>query len=111
MSVYPQTHCTHWVVDITYIAMHQGWSYLDCVLGLSTKKIVVYSMPQSTNAKLAKDALTNTIKHQEPNTNLLMFHSDQGVQYSAFESRNLLVKLNITPSMSRRRNCWDKIMR
>ena len=36
-----------------------------------------------------------------------MFHSDQGVQYSAFEFRNLLVKLNITPSMSRRGNCWD----
>ena len=36
-----------------------------------------------------------------------MFHSDQGVQYSAFEFRNLLAKLNITPSMSRQGNCWD----
>ena len=91
--------------DITYIATHQGWSYLACVLDLSTKEIVGYAMSQSPNAKLAKDALTNVIKRQQPNTNLLIFHSDQGVQYSAFEFRKLLVKLNITPSMSRRGNC------
>jgi transposase InsO family protein len=36
-----------------------------------------------------------------------MFHSDQGVQYSAFEFRNVLAKFNITPSMSHRGNCWD----
>jgi transposase InsO family protein len=36
-----------------------------------------------------------------------MFDSDQGVQYKAFEFRNVLAKLNITPSMSRRGNCWD----
>jgi len=95
------------VGDIIYIATHQGWSYLACVLDLSTKEIVGYAMSQSPNAKLAKDALTNVIKRQQPNTNLLIFHSDQGVQYSAFEFRKLLVKLNITPSMSRRGNCWD----
>ncbi len=93
--------------DITYSATHQGWSYLVCVLDLSTKEIVSYAMSQSLNAKLAKDALTNAIKRQQPNTNLLMFHSDQGVQYSAFEFRNLLAKFNITPSISRRGNCWD----
>jgi len=35
-----------------------------------------------------------------------MFHSDQGVQYSAFEFRNLLAKFQVTASMSRRGNCW-----
>jgi putative transposase len=106
-AFYPETHNTHWVGDITYIATHQGWSYLACVLDLSTKEIAVYAMYQSPNAKLAKDALTNAIKRQQSNTNLLMSHSDQGFQYSAFEFRNLLAKLNITPSMSRRGNCWD----
>lgn len=40
---YPETHNTHWVGDITYIATHQGWSYLACVLDLSTKEIVGYA--------------------------------------------------------------------
>ena len=89
---YPETHNTHWVGDITYIATHQGWSYFACVLDLSTKEIVGYAMSQSPKAKLAKDALTNAIKRQQPNTNPLMFYSDQSVQYSAFEFRNLLAR-------------------
>lgn len=36
-----------------------------------------------------------------------MFHSDQGVQYSAKLFINYLTLLNITQSMSRRGNCWD----
>ena len=104
---YPENNNTHWVGDITYISTHQGWSYLACVLDLSTKEIVGYAMSQSPNAQLAKDALMNAIKREKPNTNLLMFHSDQGVQYSAFEFRNLLAKFQMTASMSRRGNCWD----
>ncbi len=104
---YPETHNTHWVGDITYISTHEGWSYLACVLDLSTKEIVGYAMSQSPNAQLAKDAIMNAIKREQPNTNLLMFHSDQGVQYSAIEFRNVLAKFNITASMSRRGNCWD----
>ena len=36
-----------------------------------------------------------------------MYHSDQGVQYSAKEFRSRLQELNITQSMSRQGNCWD----
>jgi putative transposase len=101
----PQTHNTHWVGDITYISTHEGWSYLACVLDLSTKEIIGYAMSQSPNAQLAKDVLMNAIKREQPNTNLLMFHSDQGVQYSACEFRNVLAKFNLIASMSRRGNC------
>jgi len=41
------------------------------------------------------------------NTRKLMFHSDQGVQYSAKIFRDKLALLNITQSMSCRGNCWD----
>ena len=58
-------------------------------------------------AALAKEALINATKRQQPKTNLLMFHSDQGIQYSAFEFRSELAKFQITASMSRRGNCWD----
>jgi len=42
-------------------------------------------MLTSPNAQLAKDALDKAIKRNQPDTNLLMFHSDQRVQYSAKE--------------------------
>jgi|GEM_PF-1518434 len=43
-----------------------------------------------------------------PVTQDLIFHSDQGIQYTCHEFRNLLKKNPmITRSMSRKGNCWD----
>lgn len=103
----PGTCNTHWVGDITYIKSHQGWSYLACVLDLGTKEIVGYALSTQPNAALANAALTNAIQRQRPNTQALMFHSDQGCQYSANVFRERLKHLGIEQSMSRRGNCWD----
>lgn len=103
----PATYNTHWVGDITYIKSHQGWSYLACVLDLGTKEIVGYALSTQPNAVLANAALTNAIQRQRPNTQALMFHSDQGCQYSAKVFRERLKRLGIEQSMSRRGNCWD----
>lgn len=103
----PSTHNTHMVGDITYIRTWQGWSYLACVMDLSTKEIVGYSLSQTPNAQLAVEALDNAIKCKQPDTRNLLFHSDQGVQYSSSLFRSRLSELNITQSMSRRGNCWD----
>ena len=98
---------THWVGDITYIRTHQGWSYLAAVLDLSSKQIVGYALSKKPNAQLAKDALLDAVRKQAPDTSKLLFHSDQGVQYSAKSFIQQLENLNITQSMSRRGNCWD----
>lgn len=86
----PKQENTHWVGDITYIRTHQGWT-----------------ISKSPNAELAKAALNHAIRRQQPDTSKLMFHSDQGVQYSAKLFTQHLVRLKITQSMSRRGNCWD----
>ena len=98
---------THWVGDITYIRSYQGWSYLATVMDLGTREIVGYAMSRTPDAQLAKDALIHAIKSQRPNTRKLMFHSDQGVQYSAKLFQDSLELHSITQSMSRRGNCWD----
>ena len=103
----PETINTHWVGDITYIRTHQGWSYLACVLDLASKEIVGWAMSRSPNAELAKSALSHAIRKQQPDPSQLLFHSDQGVQYSANLFVNYLNALQITQSMSRRGNCWD----
>ena len=104
---YPETINTHWVGDITYVRTHQGWSYLACVLDLASKEIVGWAMSKSPNAELAKAALRYAIRKQQPDPSKLLFHSDQGVQYSAILFVDYLNKLQITQSMSRRGNCWD----
>ena len=103
----PSTLHTHWVGDITYIKTHTGWSYLACVLDLGSREIVGWALSQSPDAALAKEALHNAIKKQQPETGKLQFHSDQGVQYSAHKFVGYLKDLTITQSMSRRGNCWD----
>jgi putative transposase len=37
----------------------------------------------------------------------LIFHSDRGSQYASYEFAKLLKECGITPSMSRKGNCWD----
>lgn len=103
----PKNINTHWVGDITYIRNHQGWSYLATVLDLGTKEIIGYALSQTPDAQLAKQALVNAIAFIQPNTRRLMFHSDQGVQYSANLFKDCLSLHGITQSMSRRGNCWD----
>ena len=102
----PQVN-THWVGDITYIRSHQGWSYLAAVFDLGAKEVVGWAMSKSPTAQLAKEALQNAINRKKPNTTKLLFHSDQGTQYTANMFAVYCEKLKITRSMSRRGNCWD----
>ena len=37
----------------------------------------------------------------------LIFHSDRGSQYASDDFRQLLEEYGITPSMSRKGDCWD----
>ena len=98
---------THWVSDITYIRHHGGWSYLTTVLDLGSREIVGYALSQIPDVQLARQALLNAIKVQQPAKLQLMFHSDQGVQYTADKFKKTLSIHGINQSMSRRGNCWD----
>ncbi|WGM08335.1 IS3 family transposase [Arsenophonus nasoniae] len=103
----PEQHNHYYVGDITYIRHHYGWSYLACVLDLATKEIIGYALSTKPDSKLVKEALDNAIERQLPDTTSLMFHSDQGCQYSSEEFRAHLFERKITQSMSRRGNCLD----
>jgi len=106
----PSTINTHWVGDITYIRNHLGWSYLACVLDLATNELVGQAISKHPHSELALEALNNAIKLKQPNTSNLMFHSDQGIQYLSNVFREKLKSFKITPSMSRRGNCWANVV-
>ena len=102
---------THWVGDITYIRSYRGWSYLATVLDLGSREIVGYALSQTPDAALTRQALIHAIAIQKPDAGELMFHSDQGVQYSADKFKQTLSLHGITQSMSRRGNCWESLPR
>jgi len=95
-----------WVADITYIATGEGWLYLACVMDLSSRRIVGWSMSERINAQLVCQALKSAYWRRKPAAGLIM-HSDRGSQYASKEYRQLLKDYRMTQSMSRRANCWD----
>ena len=95
-----------WLADLTYIPTGEGWLYLAAILDMHTRKIVGWSMRETLHTEIAIDALTMAIKRQRPPPGLI-HHSDRGIQYAAEAYRQVLARSGITPSMSRKGDCWD----
>lgn len=96
-----------WVSDITYIHTLDGFLYLTTVVDLFDRKVIGWSISDGmSTGETVVAALNMAIKARKPVRNLI-FHSDRGVQYDSFKTRNLISSHNITQSMSRKGNCWD----
>lgn len=95
-----------WVADITYVRTTAGWVYLAAVMDLCSRKIVGWSIGQSLEASLVKEALKQALVVRRPAPGLL-HHSDRGIQYASSAFRALLACYKIIPSMSARGNCYD----
>jgi putative transposase len=96
-----------WVGDITYIPTQESWLYLAVVIDLYSRKVVGWSMDNNMQSKLVNDALLMAIVNRRPETKGLIWHTDQGSQYSSDSHRSLLRDFGIIQSMSRKGNCWD----
>ena len=103
----PDTLNTHYVGDITYVRTYEGWTYLAAVMDLANREIVGWACSQRADANLAITALDRAINQYQPNTDGLLFHSDQGCQYTAQSMCEYLTSKDIIQSMSRRGNCFD----
>jgi putative transposase len=97
-----------WVGDLTYIATDEGWLFLAVVLDLFSRKVVGWSMRPDMQRNLVIDALQMAwFKRNPAKQTELIFHSDRGSQYASDDFREVLKEHGITPSMSRKGNCWD----
>ena len=95
-----------WAADITYVPTDEGWLYLAGVLDLGSRRVVGWAMGESLETSLPMDALRMALHQRQPNTGLL-HHSDRGCQYASELYREHLAAWKLTPSMSRRGNCYD----
>jgi putative transposase len=67
---------------------------------------VAYVFDHTNSIALVTQTLKQA-KQKEKVTDGLVLHSDQGTQYTSQAYHVLTTEYNITPSMSRRGNCWD----
>jgi putative transposase len=99
---------TAWAGDVTYIATEEGWLYLAVVIDLFSRQVVGWSMRPDMRCSLVIDALEMAWYQRRPDKKAgLIFHSDRGSQYASGDFRQVLEEYGITPSMSRKGNCWD----
>lgn len=95
-----------WVADITYIPTEEGWLYLAGIKDLFSCEIVGYALGERMTRELVGKALVRAIKACRPLPGLI-HHSDRGSQYCSKDYQRLLRQFGITPSMSRKGNCYD----
>jgi putative transposase len=95
-----------WCGDMTFIWAGRSWVYLAVVMDLYARRIVGWAMSNRPDSQLTERALRVAYESRDRPSSLL-FHSDQGCQYSSTAFRELLKQYRIEQSMSRCGNCWD----
>ena len=94
-----------WCSDITYISILFGFVYLAVIIDIYSRKIVGYAIGKSLSSELAITALKMAIANR--NTDKLIHHSDQGIQYTCKDYIKILKDNGIRISMSGKGNPYD----
>lgn len=88
-----------WVSDITYARVGMDFLYLCIILDLYSRKVIGYKISENIDADLTASTFRQTFfRRGRPSG--LVFHSDQGSQYTAFTFRELLRSHGVTQSFS-----------
>jgi putative transposase len=95
-----------WASDFTYIKINGKWYYLCIVMDLFSRKIIGWHISSKHDADLTMHAFKKA--YQKRNIQYgLIFHSDQGSEYTAFAFRKLLDSCNVVQSFSKKGYPFD----
>lgn len=95
-----------WLQDITFVKTARGWLFLALVLDLWSRRIVGWAMADHLRSDLVIGALEMAQNQRRPGKGLLV-HSDRGVQYASYQTRQFLERHGWIASMSRTANPYD----
>ena len=92
-----------WYGDGTEVPTDEGKLYLDSVLDMASRRIVGFAVGEHHDAALATTALQMavTVRGGRPAVAAVVFHSDQGSEYTAAAYRIACGRLGVTQSMGR----------
>jgi putative transposase len=95
-----------WVSDLTYLRTQTGFVYMAVVLDLFARRVVGWAVSRNLDAGIAVEALRRALALR-PAPAGMVHHSDRGIHYACTDYRAVLASHGITPSMSRKGDCWD----
>ena len=89
-----------WVSDVTYYKFNHMVYYICVIIDLYARKVIAYNVSNSNNTRLVKRTLKEAYEERKPDDGLI-FHSDNGSNYTSKSFMKYLKELNITQSFSR----------
>jgi len=95
-----------WAGDYTYISTDSGFMYFAVVMDLMSRRIIGWSFSRRRDSELTKSALKRALHDHYPGSGCL-FHSDQGIEYAAYDYHELLKAAGMIRSMSRKSTPQD----
>jgi len=90
-----------WVSDFTYLRVNRTWCFLCIVMDLFSRKIIGWSLSSKHDTALIIAAFHKAYQSRNISYGLI-FHSDQGAEYTASSFRKLLDENNIVQSFSKK---------
>lgn len=85
-----------WVCDVTYVRLGHGFVFLAVILDVFTRSIRGWNLSRNLDTELTLEALQRALSLCIPE----IHHSDQGVQYAAYDYVALLNRYQVQISMA-----------
>ena len=89
-----------WVSDVTEVSFDGKRIFLCVIIDLFARKVIAYKISDKNNTPLTKKTFDMAYKFREPKGDLL-FHSDQGCNYTSRTFRMFLREKGVKQSFSR----------
>lgn len=89
-----------WVSDITFFRYNEKNFYICVVIDLYARKVIGYKIGRKNSTQLTKSTFKSAYESRQPYGNLI-FHTDNGSNYTSKSFRDYLKKLGVTQSFSR----------
>ena len=89
-----------WVSDITCFRYNEKYYYICVIVDLCARKVVGYKIGGKNSTQLTKSTFKLAYESRQPDENLI-FHTDNGSNYTSKSFRDYLKKLRVTQSFSR----------
>jgi putative transposase len=96
-----------WYGDGTEIGTGEGKLYLDSVLDMSSRRVLGFALGEHHNTQLAYGALAMAVAARGGQVPGVIFHTDQGSEYTARAFRAACQRLSVTQSMGRPGSALD----
>ena len=94
-----------WVSDVTLFRYNNKIYYICVILDLYARKVVGYRVSKSNSTQLTKGTFKTAYEYRQPTD--LIFHSDQGANYTSRAFMSYLKALGIQQSFSRASTPYD----